>query len=36
MSVATTIVAPPVIKIAYEKLLRTDGARVEDEVVRVG
>jgi Kef-type K+ transport system membrane component KefB len=36
MSVATTILAPPLIKVAYGKLLRSEGIRVEDEVVRVG
>jgi Kef-type K+ transport system membrane component KefB len=36
MSVATTIVAPPLIKIAYNQLLRAQPPEVEDEVFRMG
>src|SRR5205085_12197896 len=36
MSVATTIVAPPLIKIAYRKLLEGGTAELGDEVLRMG
>jgi Kef-type K+ transport system membrane component KefB len=36
MSVATTIVAPPLIKIAYKDLLKPNGSYVTEEVLRVG
>ena len=35
MSVATTIVAPPLIKIAYRKLLEVEPAVIEEEVFRM-
>jgi hypothetical protein len=35
MSVATTIVAPPLIKIAYRTLLPAGAAAVEEEVFRL-
>jgi Kef-type K+ transport system membrane component KefB len=35
MSVATTIVAPPLIKIAYRKLLEEGPVEVAEEVLRV-
>ena len=36
MSVATTIVAPPLIKIAYKDLLKPNSSYVAEEVLRVG
>jgi Kef-type K+ transport system membrane component KefB len=36
MSVATTIVAPPLIKVAYKNLLQPDGSDLMEEVLRVG
>ena len=36
MSVATTIVAPPFIKVAYDKLLRGPAEEMADEVLRLG
>lgn len=36
MSVATTILAPPLIKLAYGNALRTTGMEAEQEVLRVG
>lgn len=36
MSVATTIVAPPLIKIAYRSLLETGTAEQPEEVLRLG
>jgi len=36
MSVATTLVAPPLIKVAYQKLLRPESVEIQDEVVGVG
>jgi hypothetical protein len=35
MSVATTIVAPPLIKVAYRQLLEEGQAEVGEEVLRV-
>jgi Kef-type K+ transport system membrane component KefB len=36
MSVATTIVAPPLLKIAYRSLLETRGRQLGEEVLRMG
>ena len=36
MSVATTIVAPPLIKIAYKKLLQEGTAGLTEEVLHMG
>ena len=36
MSVATTIVAPPLIKVAYRKLLAEEQGEIGEEVLRVG
>ena len=36
MSVATTIVAPPLIKIAYRRLLETGATDIGEEVLRLG
>src|SRR5207244_4327282 len=36
MSVATTIVAPPLIKVAYRKLLESGGRELGEEVLRLG
>jgi len=36
MSVATTIVAPPLIKIAFRSLLETKQAEAPEEVFRLG
>lgn len=36
MSVATTLVAPPLLKIAYKSILESRGGELEEEVLRVG
>jgi Kef-type K+ transport system membrane component KefB len=36
MSVATTVVAPPLLKIAYRSLLESRGPQLESEVLRLG
>jgi Kef-type K+ transport system membrane component KefB len=36
MSVATTIVAPPLIKVAFRGLLKTEQAEAPEEVFRLG
>lgn len=36
MSVATTVIAPPLVKIAYKNLLRTGTSGLEEEVLHIG
>jgi Kef-type K+ transport system membrane component KefB len=36
MSVATTVVAPPLLKVAYRSLLESRGHQLENEVLRLG